>query len=658
MSLLNVGARALMANQIALQTTGHNIANVNTAGYSRQSVAFQTSAGQNIGNGYIGNGADVASILRNFSELLNRQAAAASAVSAADAARSQSLNQMQEVFAGGSNGLGAAINDMMNAFADVSSSPTDLTSRNVVLTRMNELAARFRSASAQLDELDYSTKQQMSNNVNVVNSLAGQVAALNGQISRAVATGHTPNDLLDQRDQLVRDINKYVQTSQVDGDDGSITLFVGGSQPLVMGQSAAQLSAKESQQYPGSGQMSLYFQQGAGQAVELTAAMVGGGEMAGLLKFQNSDLAEGRNLLGRMSATLGAALNQQQQSGLTLDGKRGAALFTVPTTVAGHTTISGVTAEVSFVDQTSTSIPQKPLDFTAYQASDYKVLFKDNGALSLIRLSDNKVTEFNSVGDLATETVDGLKFNISAAGAKGETVLFQPYANVAHDFKALVSSPRDLAAANPVTAGMSQDNKGNLQLSSLKVNSSDFTLPSTSGVELSFQVDAQGNVTYTVAGSTNPASNVAGRPYVSGQPIAIDGWSITLTGTPHEGDKLLVGNALDPQYGDAYTRNAGNATAFMDLRDQTLFDGGTTLSDGYSSLIAQVGTRTQSASYAAKLSSTIASNLESDRASVSGVNLDEEAAKLLQFQQAYQASAKMLQVAQGIFDSVIQAVGR
>ena len=658
MSLLNVGARALMANQLALQTTGHNIANVNTAGYSRQTVAFQTSQGQNMGNGYIGNGVDVATIVRNFSELLNRQAAAATAASASDSARSQSLNQMQEVFSGGSNGLGAAINDMMNSFADVSASPTDLTSRNVVLTRMSELASRFRAASGQLDELDYNTKQQMSNDVNVVNSLASQVASLNGQISRAMATGHTPNDLLDQRDQLVRDINKYVQTSQVDGGDGSITLFAGGSQPLVMGQTSAQLSIKESLQYPGSGQMSLYFQQGSGQAVELTASMVGGGELAGLLQFQNKDLAEGRNLLGRMSATLGAALNQQQQSGLTLDGKRGSALFTVPTTVAGHTGISGVTADVTFVDQNSTSTPQKPLDFTAYQASDYKVLFKDNGALSLIRLSDNKITEFNSVTDLSNTTVDGLRFNVSGAGGKGESVLFQPYANAAHDFKALVSSPRDLAAANPITAGMSQGNKGNLQLTSLKVNTSDFTVPPGSGVELSFQVDAQGNVTYTVAGSSNLGSNVAGQPYVSGQPITLDGWSITLTGTPHEGDKVQVGDALDSKYGDAYTRNAGNATAFMDLRDKALFDGGTTLSDGYSSLIAQVGTRTQSASYAAKLSGTIASNLESDRSSVSGVNLDEEAAKLLQFQQAYQASAKMLQVAQGIFDSVIQAVGR
>src|SRR2546427_482401 len=245
MSLLNVGSRALMANQIALQTTGHNIANVNTAGYSRQSVAFQTSPGQNMGSGYIGNGVDVNTILRNFNDLLNRQAATASAVSAADSARATSLAQMQEVFGGGKTGLGAAITDMMNSFGDVAGAPTDPSARQVVLTRMNELAARFRSASAQLDELDYSAKQQMGNDVTVVNSLAGQVATLNAQISRSIASGQTPNDLLDQRDQLVRNINKYVQTSQIPADDGSISLFVGGSQPLVLGPNSAQLTLKE-----------------------------------------------------------------------------------------------------------------------------------------------------------------------------------------------------------------------------------------------------------------------------------------------------------------------------------------------------------------------------------------------------------------------------
>ena len=152
MSLLNVGARALLANQVALQTAGHNIANVNTPGYSRQTVVLQTVQGQFTGGGYIGQGVDVQTILRNQSELLTRQSAAAGSTQAADAIRAQRLSQLQEVFSGGTQGLGAAINDMMNAFSDVVSSPTDITARTVVLTRLDETAARMRTASDRIND--------------------------------------------------------------------------------------------------------------------------------------------------------------------------------------------------------------------------------------------------------------------------------------------------------------------------------------------------------------------------------------------------------------------------------------------------------------------------------------------------------------------------
>ena len=647
MSRLNVGARALMANQLALQTAGNNIANVNTAGYSRQTVAFQTSVGQNMGNGYIGNGADVATVMRNFSELLNRQATAAKAAGAADAARSQSLNQLQEVFSGGSNGLGAAINGMMNAFSDVSSAPTDSSARQVVLTRMNELAARFRSASAQLDEMDYSTRQQMSNDVNVVNSLSEQVATLNGQISRAMATGHTPNDLLDQRDQLVRDINKYVQTSQVDGGDGSISLFVGGSQPLVLGLDSAKLSMQESTQYPGSGKMSLYFQQQGGQPVELTPAMTGGGEISGLLQFQNNDLAEGRNLLGRMAIAIGDTLNTQNQLGLTLSGKPGGALFNIPMTTTGATT------GAQWAQPNTPTVTVK--DTSQLKASDYKIVFDaDAPKGQVVRLSDGQSTAFNDLADLKGKSIDGLQFDLKNEGLAGQSVLFSPVAKAAHDIQSVVHSGNDLAAANPVSAKINSLGDAALRMSSLTVEKG-FSGALPTGTTLSFSAGANGSVTYTI--SPAPTGVAATGTYVSGQAIALaPGLKVTLSGTP----------AIDGSSSDSvsfapntfYSSDTGNASSFLSLRDAVIFDGATTLSDGFSTTMAQIGTRTQSAAYAAKLSETIAKNLEGDRTAVSGVNLDEEAAKLLQFQQAYQASAKMLQVAQGIFDSVIQAVGR
>ncbi|QPR35815.1 flagellar hook-associated protein FlgK [Delftia acidovorans] len=654
MSLLNVGSRALMANQIALQTTGHNIANVNTAGYSRQSVAFQTSPGQNMGSGYIGNGVDVNTILRNFNDLLNRQAATASAVSAADSARATSLAQMQEVFGGGKTGLGAAITDMMNSFGDVAGAPTDPSARQVVLTRMNELAARFRSASAQLDELDYSAKQQMGNDVTVVNSLAGQVATLNAQISRSIASGQTPNDLLDQRDQLVRNINKYVQTSQIPADDGSISLFVGGSQPLVLGPNSAQLTLKEATEFPGSGKMALYFQQPGGQNVELTPSMLGGGEIAGLLQFQGSDLTEGRNLLGRMALAIGDSLNEQNNLGLTLSGQSGSNLFKLSMVSNGSTTGAQWTG--------ATTPTTTVVDSSQLKASDYQIVFGSTApAGKVIRLSDGKVTDFTSMADLSSKEIDGLRFDLKAEGVSGNTVLFRPMAAGAHDIQAAVHSPNDLAVANPVAASIKSLGDATLQMGGIQV-SAGFNMAGFAGAEVSFSKNATGQLEYTITpapGGGIPATGL----YTSGQPIQLaPGLQVKITGTPAingtTSDKVTLGKATDPQYGTAYQRDAGNASSFLALRDSKLFDGSTTLSDGFSTAMAQVGTRTQSAQYAAKLSETIAKNLEADRTAVSGVNLDEEAAKLLQYQQSYQASAKMLQVAQSIFDSVLQTVGR
>lgn len=649
MSLLNVGVSALNANQQALTTTGHNIANVNTPGYSRQTVYTKALVGQAMacGAGFIGKGVQVATVMRNYSALLNRQSNAANATYAADSSRLQGLMQMQDIFSGGDGSLGAAINSMMNAFVDVQTAPSDATGRNVVLTRMNELAARFNSAARTLDEQKYSTEQQLANDVLLVNDLASQVADLNIQITRALSSGHQPNDLLDARDQVIRDINKYVQTSQVAADDGSVSLFIGGSQALVMGANVGQLSIAETQEYPGSQKLSLYFSQPNGERVELTAAMVAGGEIAGLLQFNNEDLVEGRNLLGRLMLTVGHELNDQNKRGLDLNGKPGADLFALTTLTNGYTNING------YVQGMATAEVSNALDL---KPSDYKIVFDDTQTPSLVRLSDGKT--FNALSDpaftLADLTsadgveIDGLVFKVDAAVVgKGQSILFQPFNKAASEVKALLHNPDELAVSSALTANISKDNKGTLQLSFVGANDLSLGIPAQQApVTLTFSVDSTtGEISYTGGGTYKP-----------GEPITIDGWSIILTGTPADGDTVTVANALD--LGDGYKLNAGNAGAFLDLRDRKVFDGGTSFTDGFSAAMAVVGTRTQSAQLAAKLSSTVANNLELDRTAISGVNLDEEAARLLQYQQAYQASSKVIQIAQSLFDSVLSAVGR
>ncbi len=658
MSLLNVGARALLANQVALQTAGHNIANVNTPGYSRQTVVLQTVQGQFTGGGYIGQGVDVQTILRNQSELLTRQSAAAGSTQASDIVRSERLRQLQEVFSGGTAGLGAAINDMMNAFSDVVSSPTDITARTVVLTRLDETAARMRTAGERLNELQYTVTEQLESSVTAINSLAKQMANINEQIARANGNGQSPNDLLDQRDQIIRDINQYVQTTQIPADDGTVGLFVAGSQPLVLGTTASSLSIDDATQFPASGQIKLFFNRTGAPPVEMDENVLGGGSVSGLLRFNNNDLAEGRNLLGRMAMAIGMTMNDQQNLGLTLDGLPGKDLFALPTSMPGYTNGAGV-GTVSFTGPTQ------------FAASDYEIRFTTGTAGQVVRLSDGKATPFTDAANLATLQIDGLNFNLTTPGNPGERMLFKPFSTAANNIQALVYSPRDLAVANPINAAMGTANGGTMQLSGLKAtglpNPPGLVLPANAnpaalppilgGVQLQFTAGPPTTYDVLDRGTAPPTVLAAAQPYTSGAPISINGWEIKLQGSPKTGDTVVIGNALDPQYGDAFTRNAGNASALMSLRDVKMFDE-STLSDGYASAIAQVGTRTQSALFAAEMSTTIAANLERDRTAVSGVNLDEEAARLIQYQQAYQASSKMIQIAQNIFDSLLQGMGR
>ena len=653
MSLLNVGSRALLANQAALQTAGHNIANVSTPGYSRQTVVLQTVQGQFTGGGYIGKGVDVQTIQRNHSELLTRQSTAASAVDAGDTVRMDRLRQLQEVFSGGASGIGASINDMMNALSDVVSAPTDLTARSVALTRMDETAARMRDASQRLDEIGYTVAEQLKGSMVAVNSLAKNIAGINEQIARAKGNGQPANDLLDQRDQLIRELNQHIQTSQVAADDGTVSVFVAGSQPLVLGNQAATLSIDDPIDFgAGSGKKVLSFlAPGSSTKVELNESMLGGGQVAGLLRFQNNDLAEGRNLLGRMAIAISESMNTQNRLGLTLNGQPGENLFAP---------ISLGNATPSNFNTSTATMALTVADPTALQASSYTISFTAGDAGSVTRHSDGKVFSFDGsalppVTVASVFSAQGLGVTLSGAVNAGDQFVINSLQGAAAELQALQYSPTDLAAANPVNAAMGATNGGSLQLASLKATGP-ITQPATgSPVTIAFTAGSPATYSATVPGP--PVATIATGNYVSGEKIAINGWEIALQGAPKSGDTVTVGNATDSQYGDWYKRDTGNASALMALRDVPMFDNAT-LADGFASAMAQVGTRTQSAQFAAELSSSIAANLERDRTAVSGVNRDEEAARLIQYQQAYQASAKMIQIAQNIFDTLIQGLGR
>jgi len=643
MSILNIGTRALQANQVALQTAGNNIANVNTAGYSRQKVILETVQGQFTGGGYIGKGVSIQTIQRNFDAFLTRQSALAASTKSADTARSDKLMQLQSIFEGGASGLGASVSDMLNAFSDVASAPTDLTARTVVLTRVDETAARMRAASKSLDDLQAGVQQELGQKVDAINSLAKSIADVNGEIAKTNGLGQPPNDLLDRRDQLIRELNGYIQTTSIPADDGTVGVFVGGSQALVLGTTVSPVGLVKDDF--GDQLKSKLAINRAGTQIVLDENTLGGGEVPGLLRFQNNDLVEGRNLLGRLTMGISTAMNDQHKLGLDLDGNVGGNIFT-PTTFNGLNVLQPVAPAT--LNAGGSSLALTIADPSKFAASDYELNFSSASAGTITRRSDGVVTafDFNTTNPVTLDGISITESNLGTAVA-GDRFLFKPFATSASNISSVFSTPRALAVASPVAGSMGASNAGSLQQVALTARTNP---PTNVPVTLTF-----------TSASTYTRSDVAGVfNYTPGQSIEgtvpattpLSQWSLTLQGFPKANDTFTV-QAMPAAIAKL---NAGNATAMTNLRDVPMFDGAA-MTDGYAGMISQIGIRAQSANYAATVSTTIAANLERDRASVSGVNLDEEAANLLQYQQAYQASAKVIQIAQTIFDTIIRQLG-
>lgn len=640
--IMNIGVGALLANQGALQTVSNNIANVNTPGYSRQSVILQNLPGQFSGNGYYGKGVDVLTVTRIYSEFLTKQAAISKSVAAADSTRTDSLSQLENLFQGGPDGLGATVSDMLNAFSDITNAPTDLTARSVVLTRADTMAARFRDASNQLNELKLGTASQLKTDATAINSLAGQIAKANDEITRALGSGHSPNDLMDQRDQLIRDLNKYVQTTNIPADDGSIGIFLASSQPLVLGTKVSPVSVvNDPFNDPAKSRLAITV---AGSTNVIDESMLGGGEIAGLLRFQNTDLVEAGNMLGRMALAIGTKMNEQQALGLDLNGNAGTALFRLASIPNGFPATTNTGAGVL-----SVGVQTAPSGTTSFLPSDYEFNFTSATQGNITRLSDGVVTAFD-FGATNPVRIDGLNITQSVVAAAGDRFMIKPFSTAAGSIATAFSSPKGLAMASPVAASAGIANTGTLTVDSLTARSN----PALAAVTLTFTSSSTytrsdtGATVYTYTPGV-PIDYNAGPPQI--------GWSLALKGVPQGGNPPIPDDTFTIQPNPYPQLDAGNAQAMLNLRDLAMFDGGP-LTDGYASLLAEIGTKVQSAQSASAVSTSIATNIEKDRTSVSGVNLDEEAAKLIQYQQAYQAAGKMMQVAQNLFDTLIQNLGR
>ena len=649
-SLMMLGIKAMAANYAALQTTGHNIANANVEGYSRQRAELSTAPGQYTGAGFFGQGVDVTTVKRAHDQFLTREASNARSLASMDATRLALLQRMESIFQPGANGLGHATTQLMGALSDLSSNPADPATRRVVLARASDLAARFSEAGSALDLTQANATADLRVMVAEVNALARSIAQTNQKIAEVVGRGQPANDLLDERDRLISRLSDKVQVTRMDAPDGTTSVFMAGGQRLVLGSTAAALGVVQDPTDPRRSAVGL--REGSLTRI-LSESEMGGGSMAGLLRFQNQDLVVGRNLMGQLAAAIGGAVNAQQMRGVNLQPPLGsvpsAALFGVGAPEA----LSHTANARDLGGNLMAGVQLTVTDSAALQASDYD-LREDPavpGAWLLTRLSDGKAT---SVVD--GDVVDGMQINFVGAPQAGDKFLLQPVARAANTMSVLLANPLDLAAASPLVASTSPSNVGTAGVASLTITVGPLPVPGAR-VQIDFTTDA-GDYNWQMLDASNTVLATGSGAWLAGQPIPpagtdINGFSLMLNGVPRSGDIVTVA----PTPTSALSTNNGNALALTALRDAAIA-GGHTATDQWAMALSEVGVRVQSGNTASGISTAVARQAELLRSADAGVNLDEEAARLIQFQQSYQAAAKVLQVAQSIFDSLLSTAAR
>jgi len=641
-SVYNIGVSALKVAQAGISTTTHNIANANTPGYSRQEIVQGAQIAQNLGQGYFGSGAEVLGVKRQYSDFLGAQLNEAQTRSSNLSTQYDLAVQVSNLLGDANGGLAAALQDFFGAANAVANSPESQAARQTMIGSAQSLSNRMQMLDSRMTEIRNSLNGQISNSATLINSYAKQIAVLNDNIVKAQAqsgTGQAPNDLLDQRDYLVTQLSQEIGVASVKQVDGSMDVFIGNGQPLVIGTqvSSVQVITSSTDQST----LELAYVSAGGAVSRIPQSALQGGNLGGYLNFRDNMLDPARNALGRIAIGIADTFNTQHQQGLDLNGALGVAFFSAgtPQVTAATTNVgnSAVTATIS--------------DPGALTTDDYLLRY-DGAAYTLFNRTTNSAIQSFTPAALATpQTVAGTGITLqltpgSIPDVSGDAYVIRPTVTAARDFSLRVTDPAKIAAANPVRASASLSNLGNAVIAQPTVSGG---LPLNANLQQTITLTFTSPTTYTVSGTGAPTGV---QTYTSGSDITINGWTTKITGTPAAGDSFsIVANNNATTDGTNILKLAQLQTA------NTLVNGTTSYQGAYGQLVAQVGTQTRELEVTSKAQASMLAQVSKAQQSVSGVNLDEEAANLLKYQQAYQAAAKAMAIAQSMFDSLLKLGG-
>ena len=626
--MMNVAVSGLRAFQRALETTSHNIANVSTPGYSRQRVDLAANQPELFGSSALGSGVIIQSISRYGDELLSTQMRSASSSYSRLDTYAEKAGALNNLFADSSTGLSAALQKFTNALQGVANTPTSTAARQVLLSEANGLVNRLQTYETRLDEIDDEINAQLRGEAASINSIASNIARLNQDIVRAQSqTGAAPADLLDARDAQLADLASRIETSVIRQDDGAVNVFIGNGQSLVLGNLSSTVVAQPDTFQPS---RVVFALKTSGGAVDISSSL-SGGSVGGLLDFRREMLDPARNQLGQMAVALADVANAQHREGMDLSGNLGGNMFAV----------GGVAVQPATTNTGSASVAVTRTSASALTANDYLVRY--NGTAWTVQRADTGApVTFTGTGTGADPIVaDGLSIVVSGTPATGDRFLVKPTGSAIDGMSVLISDPAKVAAAAPIRTSAAVANTGSATVSAGEVlDASNAQLRNTVTLEFTdathYTVNGAGSYTYT------PGAN-----------IDINGWRVQIGGTPAAGDTFTVANNVA---GVGDNRNALEMTHAL---SRGVLSGGTESLDGaVARFVGGIGVSTAQANSSRDAQQIIYDDSVSSLENLSGVNLDEEAANMMRYQQAYQAAAQMIRVTQTIFDTLIEATRR
>lgn len=458
--LLDTAISGLRVSQNALRTTGHNIANANTPGYSRQSVETATNPAASTGAGFIGSGVQTTSIQRTVDQFVIEQLRIDSSLEGELSAFNENIRQLDSLLSDPATGLSQSMDAFFAAIQNAADDPTSIPARQLVISESENLVARYNTLYERFDSLNNGVNESLEAAISQVNALAANVAELNNSIAAATSINNiVPNDLLDQRDEALRQLSELVAIQAYDQGDGQLNVIIGGGQSLVVGSTARNLALVNGEL--NASQMDVAFQDEKGDQV--ITSFINGGEVGGLLSFRNTSLSETYNELGRVALVMADTFNETHQRGLNLNNQFGGLFFkdvnddSLVTSRAFGATTNGSPKDAAlnvFIR-----------DSGQLSSSDYELRISTiNSSYSIVRLSDDTQVASGAIPGVLPASVefDGIELSFaSGTFNSGDRFLIQPTRTGARDIETSIFRPEELAFASPVSTEASLGNTGN-----------------------------------------------------------------------------------------------------------------------------------------------------------------------------------------------------